>query len=463
MTVDSETPRVEMPKSRRAILAGAAGGLAGLILGGLGRPSETKAAAGDPIIMGIANHAGVSNTTIETTSPSPGIALQMNNQGTGTGAFMLSTGGVGLAAQTSSANKYGASVTNQGAAGGTGGAILATGKQNNGLVATTDNNSKYAVQATGANGTAIYGSAIQIGIQGVGYRGIYGTTTAGFFAVGVSGNGGTGTDNVGVYGEVNNATGKGVYGINHANSSTSFGVYGKTEGTDTDATGVRGVDNGGAGITNGVKGTSSSSFGTGVWGETSVDNTNAFGVYGIAAGAGKGVVGSSITGYALYGFGNGLVTGSFSKASGTFRIDHPLDPANKFLQHSFVESPDMMNVYNGNTKLGSGGTATVALPDWFGALNRDFRYQLTAIGAAAPNLHVKSGVKDNSFSIAGGAAGQEVSWQVTGIRQDAWAKAHPVEVEVAKTGTEKGRYLHPAEHGQAASKGIARISKKTAG
>ena len=39
---------------------------------------------------------------------------------------------------------------------------------------------------------------------------------------------------------------------------------------------------------------------------------------------------------------------ALSKSIGTFKIDHPLDPANKYLSHSFVELPDMMNIYNGN-------------------------------------------------------------------------------------------------------------------
>ena len=80
------------------------------------------------------------------------------------------------------------------------------------------------------------------------------------------------------------------------------------------------------------------------------------------------------------------------------------------------------------------------LPDWFEALNRDVRYQLTPIGEYAP-VFIRSKVKAGRFSIAGGVAGQEVSWQVTGIRQDAWAEAHRIPVEEAKTGAVKGRYL----------------------
>lgn len=140
---------------------------------------------------------------------------------------------------------------------------------------------------------------------------------------------------------------------------------------------------------------------------------------------------------------NVSITGSISKGSGTFKIDHPVDPENKFLYHSFVESPDMMNVYNGNITLDENGRATVVLPAYFEALNRDFRYQLTSIGSPGPNLYIEEEVKNLTFVIAGGAPGSKVSWQITGIRQDPYANANRVQVEVEKNAKEKGTYLHP--------------------
>jgi hypothetical protein len=130
--------------------------------------------------------------------------------------------------------------------------------------------------------------------------------------------------------------------------------------------------------------------------------------------------------------------------SGTkhFRIDDPLDPANKYLYHTSVESPDMMNLYNGTVILDEGGEATVKLPDWFEALNRDFRYQLTCIGGFAP-VYIAQEIGNNTFRIAGGAPGLKVSWQVTGVRHDAYAEAHPSPVEVEKPLAERGHYLHP--------------------
>jgi hypothetical protein len=49
-------------------------------------------------------------------------------------------------------------------------------------------------------------------------------------------------------------------------------------------------------------------------------------------------------------------------------------------------------------------------------------------------VYVRCGLSDNRFVIAGGSAGMKVSWQVTGIRADAWALANPLKVEEEKTG-----------------------------
>jgi len=150
------------------------------------------------------------------------------------------------------------------------------------------------------------------------------------------------------------------------------------------------------------------------------------------------------------------ISGTLTKGAGAFKIDHPLDPANKYLTHSFVESPDMMNIYNGTVILDSNGEAWINLPDWFEALNRDFRYQLTAIGAPGPNLYVAEEVSGNRFKIAGGQPGRKVSWQVTGIRHDAYADAHRLAVEEDKPEADRGFYLHPEVHGQPAEKSIFR-------
>jgi hypothetical protein len=136
-----------------------------------------------------------------------------------------------------------------------------------------------------------------------------------------------------------------------------------------------------------------------------------------------------------------------------FKIDHPLDPANKYLYHTSVESPDMMNIYNGTVVLDAKGEAEIKLPDWFEALNRDFRYQLSCIGGFAP-VYIAREIENNTFRIAGGTSGLKVSWQVTGIRHDAYAEAHPSPVEVQKPAVERGHYLHPELFGASQDKGI---------
>jgi hypothetical protein len=158
------------------------------------------------------------------------------------------------------------------------------------------------------------------------------------------------------------------------------------------------------------------------------------------------VYGESDTGVAGVFAGDVNVLGTVTKFAGSFKIDHPLDPANKYLYHSFVESPDMKNIYDGVVTLDVNGEAVVELPDWFGALNRDFRYQLTCVGGFAP-VYIAEEIEDNQFTIAGGTPGLKVSWQVTGIRQDPYAEQHRIPVEEDKPLEVRGTYLYPEGYG----------------
>ena len=130
-----------------------------------------------------------------------------------------------------------------------------------------------------------------------------------------------------------------------------------------------------------------------------------------------------------------------SKSAGSFKIDHPQDPYNKYLYHSFVESPDMMNVYNGNITTNQEGKAIVQLPDYFEALNKDYRYQLTVMGTFAQAI-VAEEINNNSFAIMTDKPNIKVSWQVTGIRDDAYARENRIPVEVDKKEHEKGRLIY---------------------
>ena len=80
--------------------------------------------------------------------------------------------------------------------------------------------------------------------------------------------------------------------------------------------------------------------------------------------------------YAGEFYGEVHVTGKLFKDMGGFQIDHPLDPTNKYLYHSFVKTSNMKNIYDGVAVLDTSGKAEVELPAWFGEVNKDFRYQL---------------------------------------------------------------------------------------
>ncbi|MCU0294148.1 MAG: hypothetical protein MUF10_19550, partial [Thermoanaerobaculaceae bacterium] len=353
--------------------------------------------------------------------------------------------------------------------------------------------------------------AVQGTSGGAGRSGVYGVNSknAGFGVYGRNTGVGNwaylgGTDAIhgetptgrGVYGETNGPNSAGVYGVTNQmssygvwgkNESTGYGVYGESiqhgvhgkttgtgltnfgvYGTTTSATGVGGFATTGTGVSGtstsgvGVKGKSTSDYAiygevssssTGVWAVYGRNNANS--TYGILGHNTVGVYGGQNSGsYAGYFSGGVSITGTLSKGGGSFKIDHPLDPANRYLYHSFVESPDMMNVYNGNVTLDADGTAVVELPDYFDALNRDCRYQLTAIGGPAPNLHVARKVTDNRFAIAGGTPGMEVSWQVTGIRKDPWAEQNRIQVEVDKAPEEQGFFVHPEVWGQPPERSI---------
>jgi hypothetical protein len=278
--------------------------------------------------------------------------------------------------------------------------------------------------------------------NGVGDFGVTGQTDT---VVGVGGfaNSGYGMQassntNLGLFGESNSS-----YGI-EGYSSGSYGIVGISGYT----AGIVGISDGSGSTTtgygpDGVVGVTSGTFGTGV---VAISTTaNGTGFLGVNQAGGQA------------GFFDGSVdvAGALSKSSGTFKIDHPQDPANKYLYHSFVESPDMMNIYNGDVTLDANGLATVTLPSYFESLNQDFRYQLTAIGGPGPNLHIATKVQNNTFKIGGGQPGMEVSWQVTGVRHDSWANAHRVQVEVEKPAGEKGLYIHPELFGAPQEKSIA--------
>jgi hypothetical protein len=132
--------------------------------------------------------------------------------------------------------------------------------------------------------------------------------------------------------------------------------------------------------------------------------------------------------------------GILSKSSGSFTIDHPLEPMQRILNHYFVESPEMVLIYRGVARMGADGRAVVHLPDYFDALNRNPMIQLTGVGTY--EVFVAERVKGNRFVI-GGKPGAEVYWTVTGDRKDQSAEITRIimPVEQGKDGDLEGRSL----------------------
>ncbi|MFC5178220.1 hypothetical protein [Nocardioides taihuensis] len=340
-------------------------------------------------------------------------------QGTNTGTTSTSTGVSGVSSAGSGVT--GQSTSGSGVAGTTQGGI--------------------GVAGTSTNNIGVQGSGAYSGVVGSGgsYGGIFSGTSYGVYGYGPTGVYASGS----TYGLYANGPSYGVYAYSGSGRGIQaqgvIGVHGISSDTNSSAVQGEGGQYGVRGFgarTAGVRGDSSY---VGVWGQGP-----SYGVYGYADGSGgyavMGQVGGSAS-WGLYSIGNAAVQGTLYKSAGSFRIDHPLDPEHKYLSHSFVESPDMMNVYNGVVVLDGSGEAEVTLPDYFGVLNRDYRYQLTAIGAPGPRLHVKSEIEDNRFVIAGGKPGAKVSWQVTGIRQDDYAREHPIVVEESKPADQRGTRL----------------------
>jgi hypothetical protein len=291
------------------------------------------------------------------------------------------------------------------------------------------------------SGVGVYGEQDQggdgvIGISGSGY-GVYGDINGGTaFGVGVYGeqdNGGVGV--VGYsstgYGDAVQALGSGGHGLYASTNDGVAAVY----GIDVAASGGVGVYGSSSGYT-GVYGTSDS--GDGVQGYSST---------------GSGIWGFSISGYAGDFFGNVEISGTLNGETPFVKMDHPLDPANKYLVHASVASSEMMNIYTGNITTDAQGEGTVQLPDWFEALNTDFRYQLTVIGQFAQAIVARE-IENHRFQIRTNLPNVKVSWQVTGVRQDPYAKAHPLAAEQEKEAQLRGFYIHPELYGAPQQKQI---------
>ena len=310
------------------------------------------------------------------------------------------------------------------------------------LIDVTNSGGGYAIAAhsTAANGIGMTGSSTAT--SGTGVTGSAWASNG----TGMIGYGG----NTGVFGYTNGSNASsGIWGYAATTTGTAYGCYAASYSPD--AYGVYG-----AGFNDGIGTCGYTDLGFGVFGHaasgTGVVGNGSIGVYGVSNGTGSNLAGYFAGNVTVYG--NLQVNGTINKSAVGFKIDHPTDPAHKYLMHSCIESDEMMNLYRGSIMTDSDGKATVTLPDWFQAENRDFNYQLTAVGASAPDLHIGKEIEKNQFEIEGGRPGMKVCWVVTGVRNDAYARAHPLKVEVEKPAQEQGRYIRPEEFGQPQTKNV---------
>jgi hypothetical protein len=352
----------------------------------------------------------------------------------------------------------------------TGDGVSATSSSGFGVFATSDTSDGVKGQSNTGNRVAGFGGGSKAGVSGSSASGdgvegisnskfgVHGVSTSGFgvagdstSGVGVIGTAGNTATSIGVEGSAATSAAIGVGGLNTA---AGTGVSGESM---AGGTGVKGTSKGGGrgvfGISDtkgGVVGMSTS--GDGVAGVACSTNCGAAAVVGV------GHLAGAFTGQVLVSgnvgvSGNVAIDGTLVAKVKAFHIDHPLDPANKYLNHFSVESNQLLDVYSGNVTTDRSGTATVMLPNYFSALNANYRYQLTVIGQFAQAIVFRE-IANNSFVIKTDKPVVKVSWQVTGVRHDAWARNRLMQVDENKPANERGYYLDPEFFGQPKEKSI---------
>jgi hypothetical protein len=413
-----------------------------------------------PLVVGQTTSA-TKQTALQGSMASP--VLLINPGSTATGAYGLSVNGNSSNAPAIGGGNSGSGIGFRGlSVSGIGAQGLHTGTSASGAGGVEGQSSASA--GTGVKGIAANGGQA---------KGVYGVSNSGYGGYFSATAGGWGVYAEGTYYGVNATAGSdsgiGVLGTQPSMMGSGPGVEGVSQGTiDSGGVGVKGITD----VATGVEGDSTEGLGVygnggsiGVEGQSPsyavvAQSTDGVGVQAYS-GSGDAIQGLTSTGRAGYFQGNVIITGALTVNGGctgcagaALKIDHPRDPAHKYLQHSFVESPDMLDVYNGNVVTNGKGFATVRLPAYFEALNRSFRYQLTIVGTRGWNARVVKEIAHNRFTVQTDQPNVKVSWQVTGIRHDPYANAHRIKVVVPKTGSEQGKYLHPELYGQPKSKGI---------
>jgi hypothetical protein len=386
------------------------------------------------------NGSGIMGTASATASPAVvglhtggGVAL-FGSSAVGTGLEVSSNSGLGLRAASATGSAISASNSSSNNStldvrqNGSGNAIYASSRSGTAIVAVGEGNGgDYAIAAR--NNSPEY-PTVDIRQSGSA-RAVYASSLAGNAVYAIN----SSATNSAIY-AVNQGTGNAIKAISFSDyaifgqCNISYGVAGLTGRSSSGGypAGVHG---------NYEPGDGDFTQGGGVYGRAGLDSQNRVRGYGVVANGGLLVVGTG-------------------KA---FGIDHPLDPANRFLFHWCAEGPEPLNVYSGTAVIGDDGTAVVRLPDYFEAINKDPRYQVTPIGSPAM-LYIAEEVKDNRFVIGGGKPGMRVSWCVQGVRNDIALRVNPPQVDVEKPDELKNRYFTPHLYGFGEDRSVFQPSPK---
>ena len=243
-------------------------------------------------------------------------------------------------------------------------------------------------------------------------------------------------------------TGAGVFALVTGNDDGYHNaLHGRAEGPN--ARGVRGEATSTSGKATGVFGTSpAAQGGKGVVGHANATSGECYGVYG------RSINNPSQTNYGVYSEGRLAATGTKQ-----FQIDHPLSPETHYLNHFCTEGPEPYNAYSGNVVTDARGYAVVRLPNYFEAINRDYRYQLTVIDASDDFVLAKvvQEIQNNQFVIRTSKPNVKVSWRVEAIRNDLWVQRYGYVTELEKPQWNQGKYLHPELYGLPIEQGIGHI------
>jgi hypothetical protein len=100
------------------------------------------------------------------------------------------------------------------------------------------------------------------------------------------------------------------------------------------------------------------------------------------------------------------------------------------------------------------------LPSYFQALNIQYTYQLTVVKQFAQAI-IQDEINDNKFTIKTDKPNVKVSWMVTGVRNDPYAKENRIIPEVEKRQDDKGKYLYPAGYKASDDKQIGAPPKES--